>query len=222
MAPFFRAQNARLALSRSARGGGEGATPPRCRLVPCAVAGAALCRPLQAISGHEVQVGVTSGASSAFPSRGSRVRPPSPAPGIARLAVWLACRPFAFRTAAFQMLQVRSRSPGNAFRSLSSHCHGRAPSARRARDAGPYARRIKQRACQATRVAGTTEFRALTRVRRRERCGIGWSPATSVSQRDVGGLVGWFARPPRADDHGASEMADKAGARPGGPGGETA
>jgi hypothetical protein len=64
--------------------------------------------------------------------------------------VWLACRPFAFRAAAFQMLRVRSRSPGNAVRSLSSPCHGRAPSARRARDAGPYARRKEQRACQAT------------------------------------------------------------------------
>ncbi len=50
--------------------------------------------------------------------------------------MWLACRPFAFRAAAFQMVPVRSRSPGNAVRTLSSPCHGRAPSARRARDAG--------------------------------------------------------------------------------------
>ena len=72
------------------------------------------------------------------------------------------------------------------------------------------------------RAAGTTEFRGLTRVRRRDRCGIGRSRATSVSQPDVGGLVGWFRRPLRLHDHGASETADKAGARPGGPGGDTA
>ena len=72
------------------------------------------------------------------------------------------------------------------------------------------------------RVAGITEFRGLTRVRRRERFGIGRSRAASVSQRDVGGLVGWFTRPLRASDHGASETAEKAGTRLGGPGGETA
>ena len=67
------------------------------------------------------------------------------------------------------------------------------------------------------RVAGTTEFRGLTRVRRRERCGIGRSRAASVSQRDVGGLVGWFRPPLRADEHGASETADKAGRDSGAP-----
>jgi len=72
------------------------------------------------------------------------------------------------------------------------------------------------------RVAGTTEFRGLTRVRRRERCGIGRSRAASVSQRDVGRLVGWFPPPLRASDHRASETADKAGGGLGGPGGETA
>ena len=68
-----------------------------------------------------------------------------------------------------------------------------------------------------SRVAGTTEFRGLTRVRRRERCGIGRSRAASVSQRDVGGLVGWFRPPLRADEHGASETADKAGGDSGAP-----
>ena len=154
--------------------------------------------------------------SLGFPSRGSRVRPPSPAPGIARLAVWLACRPFAFRAAAFQMLRVRSRSPGSAARSRHPVMVVLRLLVVQGTPVPTLAEYSNERAKRPP-VAGTTEFRGLTRVRRQDRCGIGWSPAASVSQRDVSGLVGWFRPSLRADEHGASETADKAGRDSGAP-----
>jgi hypothetical protein len=130
--------------------------------------------------------------------------------------VWLACRPFAFRAAAFQMLRVRSRSPGNAARSRHPVMVVLRLLVVRGTLVPTLAGKSNERA-KRPRVAGITEFRGLTRVCRQDRFGIGRSRAASVSQRDVGGLVGWFTRPLRASDHRASETADKAGRDSGAP-----